>query len=77
MLVCLCMSWPEVIASTSTERPNSTRVVGQTKRFLDETAGRKPLESWKVPCLAEESSNPQKSLPKRRRIGISDLLAKV
>lgn len=40
VLVWLCMSTREVIASTSTEHPNSAWVVDQTKRFLDETAGR-------------------------------------
>jgi putative transposase len=34
------MSSREVIVSTSTEHPNSAWVVEQTKRFLDETAGR-------------------------------------
>jgi len=39
-MVWLCMSSREVIVSTSTEHPNSAWVVAQTKRFLDETAGR-------------------------------------
>ncbi|TWT41502.1 Integrase core domain protein [Thalassoglobus neptunius] len=40
VLVWLCMATREVIASTSTEHPNSAWVVNQTARFLDETAGR-------------------------------------
>ena len=40
LMVFLCVSSREVIASTSTEHPNSAWVVEQTKEFLDQTNGR-------------------------------------
>lgn len=40
LLVFICLETREVIASTSTEHPNSAWVVEQTKDFLDQTIGR-------------------------------------
>ena len=40
LMVFLCLETREVIASTSTEHPNSAWVVEQTKEFLDQTTGR-------------------------------------
>ena len=40
LLIFLCLETREVIASTSTEHPNSTWVVEQTELFIDQTNGR-------------------------------------
>ena len=40
VMVFLCMSTREVIASSSTEHPNSAWVVDQTEKFLDQTMNR-------------------------------------
>ena len=45
LLVFLCLETREVIASTSTEHPNSAWVVEQTKEFLDQTNGREKKPS--------------------------------
>ena len=45
LLVFLCLETREVIASTSTEHPNSAWVVEQTKEFLDQTIHREKKPS--------------------------------
>ncbi len=45
LLVFLCLETREVIASTSTEHPNSAWVVEQTKQFLDQTIHREKKPS--------------------------------
>jgi len=45
VMVWLCMTTREVIASESTEHPNSAWVAGQADLFLDETAGREERPS--------------------------------
>ena len=43
LMVFICLESREVIASTSTEHPNSAWVVEQTKEFLDQTTAPKSV----------------------------------